>query len=76
MSIYAKAMALFDAAYPHAANNWIYDIDYDVHTRHCCKIHGCKYGEDEFCTVVVTPRRGMTGDCQSCFDDSRGYDDY
>lgn len=22
----------------------------DVHTRHCCSIHGCKYGDDD-CTV-------------------------
>lgn len=24
----------------------------DVHTRHCCKLHGCKYGQDETCSVV------------------------
>lgn len=24
----------------------------DVHTEHCCSIHGCKYGEDSDCTVV------------------------
>lgn len=24
----------------------------DVHTEHCCIDHGCKYGEDETCTVV------------------------
>jgi len=44
------------------------DIDLDVHTRHCCKIHGCKYGEDEVCTVQTTAHRGMTGNCQTCYD--------
>lgn len=24
----------------------------DVHTEHCCAKHGCKYGEDDVCTVV------------------------
>ena len=23
----------------------------DVHTEHCCQIHGCKYGERLFCSV-------------------------
>jgi len=23
----------------------------DVHTEHCCAIHGCKYGEEDVCTV-------------------------
>lgn len=23
----------------------------DVHTEHCCVIHGCKYGDYEDCTV-------------------------
>ena len=23
----------------------------DVHTEHCCAIHGCKYGDDD-CTVM------------------------
>lgn len=22
-----------------------------VHTRHCCKVHGCKYGENDHCPV-------------------------
>lgn len=41
----------------------------DVHTEHCCKHHGCKYGEDETCTVVALGHRGMTGDCQVCWED-------
>jgi hypothetical protein len=24
----------------------------DVHTRHCCAIHGCKYCQDDICTVT------------------------
>ena len=24
----------------------------DIHTEHCCVEHGCKYGEDDFCSVV------------------------
>jgi hypothetical protein len=24
----------------------------DVHTRHCCVLHGCKYGEED-CTVTT-----------------------
>ena len=24
-----------------------------VHASHCCKWHGCKYGEDEICPVVL-----------------------
>lgn len=24
----------------------------DVHTRHCCKRCGCKYGDDDRCSVV------------------------
>ena len=23
----------------------------DVHTEHCCAEHGCKYGEEDLCTV-------------------------
>lgn len=25
----------------------------DVHTEHCCYEHGCKYGEDNTCTVAL-----------------------
>lgn len=23
-----------------------------AHSTHCCKKHGCKYGEDKYCTVI------------------------
>lgn len=25
----------------------------DVHTEHCCSRHGCKYGKDDECTVML-----------------------
>jgi len=64
-SIYALAMGI--------KANIIYGIDVDVHTRHCCKHHGCKYGDDDICTVVITNHYGMTGGCQSCFDETLSY---
>ena len=38
----------------------------DVHTRHCCIIHGCKYG-DETCTVV-TKKETQEGICEDCYE--------
>lgn len=37
----------------------------DVHDRHCCKRHGCKYG-DEDCTVVNGPNKGI--ECEECYN--------
>lgn len=34
----------------------------DIHTEHCCKSCGCKYGEDNSCTVVV----GAAGQTKAC----------
>jgi hypothetical protein len=50
----------------------------DVHTRHCCKKCGCKYGEDqpidEFigCTVVagVTEQEKPCGQQCVCYENS------
>lgn len=36
----------------------------NVHTRHCCKTHGCKYGDDDCCTVQTTPHPGVR--CELC----------
>lgn len=36
----------------------------DVHTRHCCLVHGCKYA-DPSCTVV-TRRAVQEGSCEHC----------
>lgn len=39
----------------------------DVHTEHCCEIHGCKYG-DEKCTVLT--RAATQSDlCETCEGD-------
>jgi hypothetical protein len=40
----------------------------DVHTEHCCIVHGCKYSKDEECTVM-TRKEPQSFPCESC-----GYD--
>jgi hypothetical protein len=37
----------------------------DVHTEHCCKIHGCKYGKDDVCTVI-TDKAPQSFVCENC----------
>jgi len=37
----------------------------DVHTEHCCVRHGCKYGEDFFCTVVQK-KKPQSFICEHC----------
>lgn len=39
----------------------------DVHTEHCCVLHGCKYG-DEDCPVV-TKIKPQSYRCERCDDD-------
>jgi hypothetical protein len=41
----------------------------DVHTEHCCLHHGCKYGENETCTVMSL-RGKQSYLCEGC----KGYD--
>ncbi len=36
----------------------------DVHTAHCCILHGCKYGDDTACTV----KRGLAAQSYLCED--------
>lgn len=36
-----------------------------VHDRHCCKKHGCKYG-DEDCTVKYGDEAGIK--CEYCYE--------
>ena len=36
----------------------------DVHTEHCCVVHGCKYVNDE-CTVA-TKQKVQSYDCEYC----------
>lgn len=40
----------------------------DVHTEHCCSIHGCKYG-DEDCSVT-TGYKKQSSSCELCSDDA------
>ena len=37
----------------------------DVHTEHCCIVHGCKYNEDELCTVMNGNRK-QSHPCEYC----------
>lgn len=37
----------------------------DVHTEHCCIVHGCKYGKDDVCTVT-TKTAPQSHPCESC----------
>jgi hypothetical protein len=48
----------------------IYD---DVHTSHCCVVHGCKYS-DPHCTVVEN-NLPITG-CERCGLEEEGYYDH
>lgn len=36
----------------------------DVHTEHCCILHGCKY-DNEHCSVV-TMEAGQSFPCETC----------
>ena len=38
----------------------------DVHTEHCCKVHGCKYGDDD-CTVAYGEKT-QSHPCEACID--------
>ena len=39
----------------------------DVHTRHCCILHGCKYGSDDDCTVMMR-RAPQQHICEVCHE--------
>ncbi len=41
----------------------------DVHTRHCCRNCGCKYGEDDVCTVMcgIREQEYSCGHAYTCF---------
>lgn len=41
--------------------------DRDVHTEHCCLIHGCKYG-DEDCPVA-TGKKAQSFECEDCAEE-------
>lgn len=42
-------------------------LNWGVHDTHCCKIHGCKYG-DKDCPVENGLSDGVK-ECESCFFD-------
>jgi hypothetical protein len=44
----------------------------DVHTEHCCSIHGCKYG-DSTCTVLLGIKE-QTHPCEYCEDEAEAFD--
>ncbi len=48
------------------------EITTDVHTEHCCDMHGCKYGDDEMCTVAMGLRL-QSHPCERC--DEEIYED-
>lgn len=49
----------------------------DVHTEHCCKVHGCKY-MDENCTVVSGSKKQShpCEDCEIAVEDFRNSFEY
>lgn len=54
------------------AEAWLdgFDSHKDVHTEHCCSVHGCKYGDDD--CPVETGKKMQSFPCEACdFDDGR-----
>lgn len=50
------------------------DNDLGVHVSHCCKLHGCKYGDDD-CPVVNGEVEQLYV-CEEClFDEIESFDD-
>lgn len=49
-------------------------IKSDVHTRHCCKYHGCKY-DDPHCSVFYGPKEAEY-DCEVCSDEPERAKEY
>ena len=40
----------------------------DVHTEHCCLVHGCKYGNAYKCTVMSC-REKQSYPCEDCIEE-------
>ncbi len=55
-----------------AVKNHEAGVERDVHTEHCCIVHGCKYGKDDICTVT-TKKATQSFPCQSCRDAMDSY---
>ncbi len=41
----------------------------DVHTEHCCIVHGCKYGDDSTTCSVTTGRKKQSFMCENCTEE-------
>jgi hypothetical protein len=41
----------------------------DVHTEHCCKRHGCKYGTASVACPVISGAKPQSYPCEKCDDD-------
>jgi hypothetical protein len=42
------------------------EYDKSVHTEHCCRIHGCKYGDDD--CPVENKTKVQSFECEMCSD--------
>jgi hypothetical protein len=47
----------------------------DIHTRHCCKRHGCKYDDDIHCSVFYGDKEAEY-ECEICQEDPGTAKDY
>ena len=48
--------------------------DYAIHASHCCKWHGCKYGEKD--CPVVKGKVEQLWPCDDCYDEMEEADYY
>ena len=48
----------------------------DIHTEHCCIIHGCKYGEEETSCTVWNGLKRQSCPCDRCLDENIFFDIY
>lgn len=44
----------------------------DVHTRHCCRVHGCKYGDSD-CPVWLCYKVQESA-CYYCWDEAETFE--
>lgn len=45
----------------------------DVHTQHCCRWHGCKYGDDD--CPVEKRKLPQSFPCEDCEEEEQSYKD-
>jgi hypothetical protein len=43
-------------------------VDIDVHTEHCCQLHGCKYGSWQGPCTVKDEQKPQSFMCEWCYD--------